>query len=177
MTAARYGMRRGSSADRDAVENLYRDAFQDEDLVPLVGALMNGIPEAFSLVATREDGAIVGHVTFTTCILDGSAAGVVLLGPLAVAPALQHQGLGSALVREGLRQLEASGEACVFVLGDPAYYVRFGFEEEAGVVPPYPLPTEWRAAWQSLRLGRWEQPCEGQLSVPEAWRRPELWGP
>jgi putative acetyltransferase len=177
VTAARYRIRRGRSADGASVESLYRDAFPDEDLVPLVGALAYQTPEAFSLVTTNEDDFIVGHVAFTRCALDRAVASVVLLGPLAIAPFEQRKGLGSALVREGLRLLGASGEVYVLVLGAPRYYARFGFEEERDVVPPYPLPAEWRGAWQSLRLGRLEQPCKGRLSVPEAWRRPELWGP
>ncbi len=55
----------------------------------------------------------------------------VALAPLAVAPSRQRDGIGSALVREGLAQLRAFGESIVFVLGDPAYYRRFGFSAEA----------------------------------------------
>ena len=54
------------------------------------------------------------------------------LAPLAVLPAAQRQGVGSALVREGLARCRAAGYAIVVVLGDPAYYSRFGFVDAAG---------------------------------------------
>ena len=65
----------------------------------------------------------------------------------------------------------------VCVLGDPAYYGRFGFEPDDRVAPPYPLPQEWRSAWQSLSLCGNDRPARGTLSVPPPWRQPALWAP
>ncbi|MHA1189117.1 MAG: GNAT family N-acetyltransferase, partial [Alphaproteobacteria bacterium] len=65
----------------------------------------------------------------------------------------------------------------VYVLGDPAYYRRLGFESEDSVKPPYPLPEEWRGAWQSLGLGAGKPPLRGKLSVPQPWRQRALWAP
>jgi putative acetyltransferase len=61
------------------------------------------------------------------------------------------------------------------VLGDPAYYGRFGFIQEHKVTPPYPLPTQWVNAWQSIKQCDREPPLAGKLSVPEPWRQSALW--
>jgi len=116
-------------------------------------------------------------VIFTRCGVDADAGSAALLGPLAVAPACQRRGIGSALVRAGLRRLEEKGVTRVCVLGDPAYYGRFGFRAESMIEPPFPLPDEWQSAWQSISLGETEEPCRGVLSVPAQWRNPALWAP
>ena len=65
----------------------------------------------------------------------------------------------------------------VYVLGDPAYYQRFGLAADHRVAPPYPLPEAWQEAWQSLGLQGDEPSPAGELSVPQRWRQPALWGP
>lgn len=158
------------------IERLYPEAFPDEDLLPLVRELLREEAIVLSLVGIADE-APAGHVIFTTCGLAGGSDKVALLGPLAVAPDRQGQGLGSAMVRAGLRRLEKAGTQRVYVLGDPAYYGRFGFAPDDGVAPPYPLPEEWRGAWQSLGLRGDEPPLQGKLSVPRPWRRQDLWAP
>ena len=64
-----------------------------------------------------------------------------------------------------------------FVLGDPAYYGRFGFTPETHVEPPFPLPAEWGGAWQSQYLDGSRVPCPGKLDVPPQWLQPALWAP
>ena len=162
--------------DIASIEKLYPDAFPDEDLLPLVGELLREEQVVLSLVATA-DRALAGHVIFTTCAIVGTTDSVALLGPLAVAPARQRQGIGSALVRAGFRRLENAGTSQVYVLGDPAYYRRFGFEPDDDVTPPYPLPEEWHGAWQSLSLGGNKPSLHGKLSVPQPWRQHALWAP
>ena len=160
--------------DIDAIVELYPEAFPDEDLVPLVRDLLRDGPNVVSLVAT-VDSRLVGHVIFTRCgVNDASAA---LLGPLAVSPARQKQGIGSAIVREGLRRMEEAGIDVVCVLGDPNYYGRFGFVPEPSIAPPYPLPPEWETAWQSLRTGASTTPITGKLLLPRQWMTPSLWAP
>jgi len=156
------------------IEKLYPRAFPDEDLLPLVMELLREEPIVLSLVGIA-DNDLVGHVIFTTCSIAGRTDKVALLGPLAVAPAWQRQGIGSAIVRTGLRRLENAGMSQVYVLGDPAYYKRFGFEPDDGVAPPYPLAEEWRGAWQSLSLGSSKPDLHGKLSVPQPWRQHALW--
>jgi putative acetyltransferase len=169
-------IRESGTDDLAAIESIYPEAFPDEDLLPVVRDLLNDTGVATSLVATI-DTQIVGHVIFTRCAVVGNSAEVSLLGPLAVAPAWQRQGIGSAVVQTGLRRLEESGVSLVLVLGDPAYYGRLGFLPESAVEPPYRLPPEWDGAWQSQSLGQPATPCVGKLSVPAQWRQPLLWAP
>ena len=107
----------------------------------------------------------------------GNSINAALLGPLAVSPAWQRQGIGSAIVRAGLRRLADADVNRLYVLGDPAYYGRLGFLPEFLVEPPFPLPAEWDGAWQSQNVGEPTTPCAGKLSVPPPWLKPALWAP
>ncbi|MEM8817450.1 MAG: N-acetyltransferase [Pseudomonadota bacterium] len=162
--------------DLAALESLYPQAFPDEDLLPVVRDLLPDTTVTLSLVATMG-AQITGHVIFTKCGVTGSSVNAALLGPLAVAPARQRQGVGTAIVRDGLRRLQEAKVSLVCVLGDPAYYGRLGFLRESSVEPPYPLPDEWDGAWQSRRLCEIAKPCTGRLSVPSQWLEPALWAP
>lgn len=169
-------LRRSSAADHAAIESLYPAAFPDEDLVPLVAELLQETDSVISLVAT-SDLKVVGNVIFTRCGVEGTSLKAALLAPLAVAPARQRSGIGSALVRAGVEELGAAGTDIVLVLGDPAYYGRLGFVPEELVEPPYRLPAEWAGAWQSLVLTGAAARRAGMLAVPAPWRRPALWAP
>lgn len=79
-----------------------------------------------SLVA-EDDGRILGHVAFSPVTLSGGEGGWYGVGPISVAPGKQKSGIGSALMREGLARLEAQGASGCALVGDPAYYNRFGF--------------------------------------------------
>ncbi len=172
----RLEIRESVPKDAALIERLYPNAFPDEDLSPLVRDLLSEAPIVLSLVG-MADTALVGHAIFTTCGIAGRPDKVALLGPLAVAPAWQRQGIGSALVLAGLQRVETAGASRVYVLGDPAYYERFGFEPDADVTPPYPLPEAWRGAWQSLSLGGNKPRPRGKLAVPQPWRQQALWAP
>ncbi|MDK9695692.1 MAG: N-acetyltransferase [Siculibacillus sp.] len=169
-------IRESRREDLAALEVLHPAAFPDEDLLPLVRDLVGAGGDVLSLVAIA-DGELVGHVAFTRCGVAGRTERIDLLGPLAVAPARQRRGIGAALVGEGLRRLKDDGGSLVLVAGDPAYYARFGFVPEERVVPPYPLPEEWRGGWRSVGFGEIEPPLEGVLEVPPLWMRPALWAP
>ncbi|MEL6206954.1 MAG: N-acetyltransferase [Pseudomonadota bacterium] len=158
------------AGDEVALETLYPASFPDEELRPLVRALL-ALADVISLAALR-DGQLIGHVVLTPCAVDGKR--VDLLGPLAVLPAHQRKGAGSALVRAGVSRSGAVGATAVVLLGSPAYYGRLGFTKEDRVRTPYPLPDEWGPAWQGLSL---TDPPEGRLHVPEPWRVPAYWGP
>ena len=166
-------IRESTSDDIAGILAMYPRAFPDEDLVPVVSELLSDAPIRISLVATIDD-RIVGNVIFTTCGVEGSDVEVAMLAPLAVAPDCQRQGIGSALVHDGLRRLREAGFGRVCVLGDPAYYGRLGFTTETKIDSPYPLPAEWATAWQSQALGHAEAGA-GRLLVPPAWQHPELW--
>jgi putative acetyltransferase len=165
----------GATGDSDwpALEALYRSAFPDEDLLPLLHDLL--LESDILSLAARKDGVLAGHVAFTPCIMAGRAAQAVLLGPLAAAPAMQKRGIGRALVEEGLKLMSARGAQVAYVLGDPSYYGRLGFRPGARAITPCPIPEAWREAWQYRILGSEGADVTGQLVVPLPWRRPELW--
>ena len=169
-------IRQSNAGDIDAIVSMYPKAFPDEDLVPVVSELLAEPDIALSLVAVLDE-QVVGHVVFTTCAVEGSDLKVSMLAPLAVAPDFQRQGIGNAIVNAGLLRLTEAGVDGVFVLGDPAYYSRFGFAPDVQVQPPYPLPPEWYSAWQSQYLGDTTRPAEGKLAVPKPWLDPALWAP
>lgn len=106
----------------------------------LVDALRAHGHLALSLVAERG-GEVVGHIAFSPATIaspEGDWAALAL-GPLAVLPAHQRSGVGSALVRAGLAACLALGHDVVFLLGHATYYPRFGF------TPSQPCGVWWAA--------------------------------
>ena len=170
-------IRESVGEDSDAIASLYPEAFPDENLLPLVRDLLQDAAAVATSLVAVVNSSIAGHVIFTKCDAVGSGASAALLGPLAVAPAWQRQGVGSALVLAGLARLEDRGFGLVFVLGDPAYYERLGFGPESTVEPPFDLPDEYAGAWQSQSVGERTVRCPGRLSVPRQWLQPALWAP
>lgn len=97
---------------------------------------------AISLVAENLDHAIVGHVAFSPVTISDGTPDWYGLGPCSVIPLRQRAGIGSELIREGLSRLEALGAGGCVVLGDPAYYGRFGFCHDPALVYP-DAPAEY----------------------------------
>jgi putative acetyltransferase len=93
-------------------------------------AIVDGLRAAgalgLSLVAL-VDGAIVGHVAFSPVRIDGRPTTWFGLGPVCVRPDRQRTGIGGQLIRTGLDRLKERGAGGCVLLGDPAYYRRFGF--------------------------------------------------
>lgn len=160
--------------DWAALQRLYPAAFPDEDLLPVVDELLKDEPNVLSLVAIQHEN-VISHIAFTRCTVEGFPNALSLLAPLAVTPERQRQGIGSALIHEGIRRRRDEGAVRIYVLGDPAYYGRFGFQAESNVQPPYPLPEEWQGAWQSLVLQDEESRPAGVLTVTPPWRKSEFW--
>lgn len=124
--------------DAVAVYRVNLAAFDRPEEAGLVDALRRRGAFICSLVA-ELDGAIVGHILFTPATIetDGGAIVVAALGPLAVSPEYQKQGIGGRLVQAGLNRCREAGYRIVIVLGHPAYYPRFGFQ------PARPLGIRW----------------------------------
>lgn len=122
----------GSAAEADLVERIRRSA---------------QYRPALSLVAVDEE-VVVGHVMIDGCVVR-SAYGdrpIVMLSPLAVAPARQRRGIGTALIEAVVVAADAAGEPLVVLEGDPAYYGRrgFGFAGDHGIsidLPDWAPPT------------------------------------
>lgn len=117
-------IREEQPADHAAVAAVIEAAFEGSDEAELVARLRADGSYEIALVAVVE-GGIVGHVMFSPMTAPFRALG---LAPLAVASAYQGHGVGSRLVNEGLERARARRWEGVFVLGDPAYYRRFGFD-------------------------------------------------
>lgn len=113
--------------DVDAIASLTHATFHRDAEVTLIQAIRQHCPEHISLVA-EQHGNIVGHIMFTPAALDNQpTARLVALAPMAVSNVLQHQGIGSSLVRAGLMQCKQQGAMAAIVRGKPDYYHRFGF--------------------------------------------------
>ena len=171
-TLASVEVRREEDRDHDAVRAVHLAAFGDHGRVvaDLVDEL-RGIGGT-SLVA-EDDGEVLGHVMFTTSLLDAPPrlVEVQVLSPVGVLPAAQGQGVGSALIRRGLELLRERAVPLVFLEGAPGYYARFGCEPggELGFrKPSLRIPD---AAFQVLRLPAYEPWMTGTLVYSEAfWR-------
>ena len=153
---------------------LYPAIFPEEDLRPLVTSLLNGDARILSLAAF-DGGEPVAHILFT--LFEGSGGTGALLGPLGVLPRAQRRGLGSALIADGMARLGTGDVDQVFVLGDPAYYSRAGFQPERAVMPPYPMPEKWRDAWQSRKIEGRTALAPGRCTLPDPWMNRALWLP
>lgn len=113
--------------DFSAVQVVHVSAFETPAEARLVSALRKKVCPIISLVA-QENGAIVGHIMLSPVLLTNhSGLKIMGLAPVAVLPANQRNGIGSALVRKGLERCKDLGYGAVAVLGHPEYYTRFGF--------------------------------------------------
>ncbi|MGH4006753.1 MAG: GNAT family N-acetyltransferase [Pseudonocardiaceae bacterium] len=122
---------------------------------------------ALSIVAVL-DGDVVGHVICSRAnIADRPSIG---LGPLGVLPAYQRRGVGQALMHAVLAAADALDEPAVALLGEPAYYHRFGFVVGAtlGVLPPVP---EWGRYFQLRPLNAWDDSLRGTFRYARAFDR------
>jgi len=103
-------------------------AFETQAEAELVEKLRSRASPVISLVAVQNQ-VVTGHILFTPVTVESSGPprAAMGLGPMAVDPDHQNRGIGSALVREGLRACSEIGRSIVFVVGHPDYYPRFGF--------------------------------------------------
>lgn len=124
--------------DIPAIYKVNASAFDRENEARLVDTLRESKAITLSLVA-ELDGQIVGHVLFSpvTITNENSEWRAVGLGPVAVLPEFQNQGVGAALIRFGLDELKRFEHDVVIVLGHAEYYPRFGFK------PSRPFGIRW----------------------------------
>lgn len=145
-------VRRERPGDEAAIARVNDEAFGGPDESRLVGAVRQAGHAAISLVA-EVGGRIVGHILFTAVTVGSLESGLATLGlgPMAVLPERQRQGIGSALVEAGLRECARLGCAAVVVIGHPEFYPRFGFRRAStyGLQSEYDVPDE---AFMALEL-------------------------
>lgn len=132
--------------EAQAIERVHVAAFeshthsrQTEHLI--VRALRAAGALAVSLVAER-DGEVIGHIAFSAALINGQDCGWQLLGPVGVLPEHQRKGVGCQLVREGLAAIRRLGARGCVLVGEPAYYGRFGFAQSPSLSMP-DVPSEY----------------------------------
>lgn len=133
------------AGDYDAVRRLNQSAFGRPAEGALVDALRPAADPGISLVAIDRD-EVVGHIFFSpvSVITEGEPFSAMGLGPMAVDPSRQNQGVGSMLVREGLRRCREMGQDAVVVLGHTWFYPQFGFVPASGkgIRSEYDVPDD-----------------------------------
>jgi putative acetyltransferase len=128
-----------SVGDEAAIRQVNEQAFARQNEANLVDALRDAGEGIISLVAVQDE-QILGHIMFSPVQIESTSKGIknaVGLGPMAVLPTYQGQGIGSQLVEEGLQACKECGFTIAVVLGHPTFYPRFGF------VPAKPLGIRW----------------------------------
>jgi putative acetyltransferase len=163
-------IRREDAADISAIHAITAAAFARPNEAKLVAELRAGpawLP-ALSLVAATPAGEVIGHVLCTRGHVGQVPA--LGLGPLTVRPDHQRRGVGSALIHAILGAADALGEPLVALLGDPAYYSRFGFRpsSEYEIMPPRP---EWGPHFQVRTLAGYQPSMRGTFAYPEPFDR------
>ena len=138
-------IRQERQEDIASIYEVNAKAFSSIGEANLVNKLRSRNQIILSLVAIADD-QIVGHILFTPVTLSGSEKEFmgVGIGPLAVLPKFQKQGIGTLLVKTGLEQCQKKGYEFVVVLGDPGYYSRFGFvsTSQYNIRCEYDVPVE-----------------------------------
>jgi putative acetyltransferase len=99
----------------------------------IVAALCAAKALTVSLVAAL-DGRVIGHIAFSPVTISDGTRNWYGLGPVSVLPAYQRQGVGKALIREGLSRLKALNARGCCLVGHPDYYRKFGFMNMPGLV-------------------------------------------
>ena len=133
------------AADSIAVREVLLDAFPGEDEATLVEQLRADKDVVIELVA-EKDGRIVGEVMVSRMQSPEKTLG---LAPIGVLSSLQGSGIGTCLMQAAIDQAAKEGWGAIFLLGDPAYYNRFGFSVDAAAPFETPYPKEY---FQALEL-------------------------
>ena len=137
-------IRTETNADIVEISELTRAAFESLAVSShteqyIVDALRNLGALTISLVA-ELDGQLVGHLAFSPVVMSDGTPNWFGLGPVSVLPAFQRQGIGQALIEDGLARLKRNEAGGCCLVGHPAYYGRFGFQNVSELslegVPP-----------------------------------------
>jgi putative acetyltransferase len=155
--------------DHAAIRSVHLAAFPTPAEADLVEQLRKDGDAFLSLVAVETD-RIVGHVLFSRMSVDADARqlSALALAPVAVIPDRQGRGIGSALVEAGIEQTASKQIDMIFVLGEPAYCGRFGFDAKAAApfASPYAGPY-----LQARAINGFVPPLSGRATYSPAFER------
>ena len=164
-------IRQETPEDVNEIKNVNDLAFQQEDESVLIHKLRESeafIPE-LSLVAVREN-KVVGHILFTRIHIESETHSTLslALAPMAVHPDFQKQGIGTAMVEQGLKKAQSLGYKSVVVLGHDQYYPKFGFKKanDFGVKAPFEEVPEEAFMVNELEEGSLQN-VEGKVRYSE----------
>lgn len=124
--------------------------------------------EGLSQVARDEQGILAGAIRFWPVMVGPHPA--LLLGPVAIHPTHQGEGLGGSLIRDSLAKAQETGWKRCMLVGDEPYYLRFGFTKLEGVEMPPPTNPN-RVLGFDLCDGAWDG-VRGQVTRWQAMERP-----
>ncbi|MTD27842.1 GNAT family N-acetyltransferase [Erwinia sorbitola] len=157
--------------DAASIDSLLRRSFPTSAEAELVQQLREDGLLTLGVVATDDEGQVLGYAAFSPVTLNGEDRQWVALAPLAVDESVRKQGLGKQLIYEGLDTLNEFGYAAVVVLGDPAYFEPYGFEPAAH----HQLHCRWEgseAAFQVYKLADDAfNGAEGRIEFSEPFNR------
>jgi putative acetyltransferase len=162
-------IRRELTADREAVHAVHTAAFQRSAEARLVDDLRTDGDLALSFVAWRGT-ELIGHVCCSPARVGDDPRVALGLGPLGVLPAHQRTGAGSALVHSVLAAADVLGYGLIVLLGNPAYYSRFGFvlASTLAITPPDPA---WAPHFQARTLTAYTAAQAGAFRYAPAFER------
>jgi putative acetyltransferase len=157
------GIREEQSADIAAIRRVNSLAFGRDQEANIVDALRANGAALLSLIAADEDG-VMGHIMYSPATINDVVGAA--LGPMAVAPRRQRQGVGSRLVRAGNEILRRRGCPFVIVIGHPSFYPRFGFQ----VAKPLGITTEWEVPDEAFMVAALDTSMMKRISGEAKYR-------
>ncbi|MGD9426876.1 GNAT family N-acetyltransferase [Pantoea sp. NSTU24] len=136
--------------DAAGIDALLKRCFPTSAEAELTQALREDGLLTLGVVATDDEGQVLGYAAFSPVSVQGEDRGWVGLAPLAVDETLRGQGIASKLIYEGLDTLNEFGYSAVVVLGDPALFGRFGFDAAAR----HGLQSRWPGSETTFQVYR-----------------------
>jgi len=179
MSSLSYEILPERTGDQPFIENLLDEVFGLERRTKTSYRLREGerpVP-GLSFVAVGAGGEVLGAVSFWRLRIGDHGTPALLLGPLAVSPALQGKGIGRALMHRGLDLAKACGHRLVVLVGDEPYYARVGFQRlpEGRLILPGPVDPA-RFLYLELQPGALDE-AEGLVLPPARFAEAEAQRP
>ncbi len=157
--------------DAQGIDRLLRQVFNGDGEADLVQQLREDGLITLGMVATDDEGQVIGYIAYSPVSLNDEDRLWVGLAPLAVAPEWQKQGVGKSLVYESLDSLNEFSYAAVVVLGEPEYYQRFGFTPAS----KHQLRCKWPGTEEAFQIYALDKQtlngAEGQIEYAEPFNR------